>query len=40
MKISITCGYKDYDVKIKMVQEQSIQLKMTFLLGHNLNLVI
>ena len=37
MKISITCGYKDYDVKIKMVQEQ---LKMTFLLGHNLNLVI
>ena len=28
--------YKDYDVKIKLVQEQWIQLKMTFLLGHYL----
>ena len=32
--------YKDYDVKIKMVQEQWLQLKMTFLLGYNLNIVI
>ena len=39
MKISLTC-YKDYDVKIKMVQEQWIQLKMTFLLGCNLNIGI
>ena len=32
--------YKDDDVKIKMVQELRLQLKITFLLGYNLNIVI
>ena len=32
--------YKDYDFKIKMVQKQWIQLKMTFLLAYNLNVVV
>ena len=40
MKISMTCVYKDYGVKTKMVQEQWIQLKTTFLLDYNLNIVI
>ena len=28
--------YKDYKVKIKMLQEQWLQLKMKFLLGYNM----
>ena len=32
--------YKDSNVKIKMAQEQWVQLKMTLLLGYNLNIVI
>ena len=30
--MSTTCVYKEYEVKIKMVQEQKLQLKMKFLL--------
>ena len=29
----MTCVYKEYKVKTKMVQEQLLQLKMKFLLG-------
>ena len=39
MKVSITCVYKEYNVKIKMVQKQLLQLKM-FLLGYNMKIVI
>ena len=35
-QIRMTCVYKDYyKVKIKMVQEQRLQLKMKSLLGYN-----
>ena len=30
----------DYKIKTKMVQEQWLQLKMLFLLGYNLKIVI
>ena len=30
IKISSTCVYEEYEVKIKMVQEQWLQLKMKF----------
>ena len=30
----MTCVYKEYKVKTKMVQEQLLQLKMKFLLGY------
>ena len=36
----MTCVYKQYEVKIKMVQEQWLQLKMIFLLGFNMEIVI
>ena len=36
----MTCVYKEYEVKIKMVQDQWLQLKMKFLLGHNMKIVI
>ena len=39
-KISVTCVYKQYEVKVKMVQEQRIQLKMKFLPGYNIRIVI
>ena len=32
----MTRVYKDYEVKIKMVQEQRLQLKMNFLMGYNM----
>ena len=32
----MTYGQKEFEVKIKMVQEQQLQLKMKFLLGYNL----
>ena len=38
IKISMTCVYKEYKVKIKMVQEQWLQLKLKFLLGYNINI--
>ena len=36
----MTCVYKEYEVKIKMAQEQLLQLKMKFLLGFNMKTVI
>ena len=36
IKISMTCVYKEYEVKIKVVQEQWLQLKMKFFLGCNM----
>ena len=36
----MTCVYKEYEGKIKMVQEKWLQLKMKFLLGCNLKIVI
>ena len=33
IKISMTCVYKEHEVKIKMVQEQWLLLKMKFLIG-------
>ena len=32
----MNCVYKDYKVKIKMMQEQSLQLKLKFSLGYNM----
>ena len=40
MKISITCVFKEYEVKIKMVQEQFLHLKIKFLLGYNMKIAI
>ena len=37
IKISMTCVYKEYEVKIKMVQERWLQLKMKFF---NMKIVI
>ena len=31
--MSITCMYKEYEVKMNMVQEQWLDLKIKFLLG-------
>ena len=31
---------KEYGIKTKMVQEESLQLKITFLLGYNLKIFI
>ena len=39
-KISMIYVYKGWEVKIKMVQAQWLQLKMTFLLGYNMKIVI
>ena len=36
----MTCVYKYYKVKIKMVQEQRLQLKRKFLLSFNTKIVI
>ena len=36
----MTCVYKEYGVKIKMVEEQWLQLKMKLLLGYNMKIVI
>ena len=33
-KISMTCVYKDYEGKIKMLKEQLLQLKIKFLLSY------
>ena len=34
----MTCVYKEFQIKIKMVQEQLLQLKMKFLLGFNVDI--
>ena len=36
----MTCLYKEYEVKIKMLQKQWLQLKMKFLLGYSMEIVI
>ena len=38
-KISLTCLYKLYEVKMKMVQEQRLQLKMKFSVSYNMKLL-
>ena len=40
IKISKTCVYKVYEVKIKMAQEQWLKLKRKFLLGYNIKVAI
>ena len=40
IKISMTCMYQEYEVKIKMVQELWLQVKMKFLLDYNMKIVI
>ena len=35
----MTCVSKEYDIEIKMVHEQWLQLKMLVLLGYNLKIV-
>ena len=35
----MVCVYKEYEVKMKMVQEQWLQLKMTFFLGCNIKVL-
>ena len=36
----MTCVYEDYEVKIKIVKEQRVQLKIKFLMGCNIKVVI
>ena len=40
IEISMTCVYKEYEVKIKMVQEQWLHLKMKFLLVYYMKIFI
>ena len=39
IRISMTCAYKEYGGKIKMVQEQWLRLKMKILLDYNMKIV-
>ena len=36
----MTCVNEEYEVEIKMVHEQWLQLKMKFLLGYNMKIAI
>ena len=36
----MTCVFKEYEIKTKMVHEQWLQIKMLFLFGYNLKIVI
>ena len=40
IKISMSCMYKECEIKIKLVQKQRLQIKMAFLLGYNLKIFI
>ena len=40
IKISMSCVYKENEVKIKIVQEQWLRLKIKFLLGYNMKIVL
>ena len=40
IKISLACVYKEYEVKVKMVQEQWMKIKMKVLLGYSMKIVI
>ena len=39
-KSKLTCVYKEYEVKIKMVKVQWLQLKVKLLVGYNMKIVI
>ena len=39
IKISMTCVYKEHEIKRKNVQEQLLQLKIKFSLGYNMKLL-
>ena len=39
IKTSMTCVYKEYKVKIKIMKEQWLQLKMKFLMDYNMKIV-
>ena len=36
----MTCVYKEYEIKIKLLQVQWQQLKIKFLVGYNMKIVI
>ena len=36
----MTCVYEEYEIKKTMVQEQLLQLKIKFLLGCNMKIII
>ena len=36
----MTCVFKEYEIKTKIEQEQWQQLKMLFLLGYNLKIIV
>ena len=36
----MTCMSKEYEIKTKRAHEQRLQLKMLFLLGYNLKVII
>ena len=40
IKINMTCVSKEYEIKTKMEQEQWLQLKILFLSGYNLKIVV
>ena len=40
IKINMTCASKEYDIKTEMELEQRLQLKILFLLGYNLKIII
>ena len=40
IKLSMTCVYEEYEIKKTMVQEQLLQLKMKFLLGCKMKIII
>ena len=39
-KISMTCIYKEYEIKTKMMQKQWLQLKMEFCGGYNMKISV
>ena len=40
IKIGVTCVHKEYEIKIKLVHMQWLQLKMKFLVVYNMKIVI
>ena len=40
MKINVSYVYKQYEAKMRIMQEQKLQLKMKFLLGYSMKVVI
>ena len=35
----MSCMYREYEVKMEMIQEQWLQLKLKFLLGYNMKII-